>query len=175
MELKVETRNVDLRKSWQDKIDVEKEKLVRHHGSLVLRLRVSIESNTNHKDGGYEVKLVVSIPNDTVVVGRKGEIVKPLLTEAFDVLALQLKEIQRKKRTVKKAGGGVSVDKTGVIKMISPGESFGFIADIDEREIYFHENALKNTPLDNLNVGDGVYFAEETGDNGPQATWVRTL
>lgn len=173
MELKVETRNVELRKSWQDKIEVEKAKLIRHHANFVLHLRVSIEANKHHKDGGYDVKLVVSVPQDTVVVSRKGENVKSVLTEAFDVLALQLKEIQRKKRTVKKSGGAGSVDKTGIVRMISLGESFGFIVDLDKRDIYFHENALKNTSLDDLNEGDRVTFAEEIGDNGPQAVWVR--
>ena len=102
MELKVEARNVELKKGWQIKIEEEKEKLLKHHAGFVLHLRVSIEATTHHKEGGYEVKIVASVPNDTVVVTRKGEMVRPLLIEAFDVLALQLKEILRKKRKTKK-------------------------------------------------------------------------
>ncbi|HID69529.1 MAG TPA: HPF/RaiA family ribosome-associated protein, partial [Desulfobacterales bacterium] len=44
MDLKVETRNVELRKGWQKKIDEEKEKLIRHFANFVLHLRVSIEA-----------------------------------------------------------------------------------------------------------------------------------
>ena len=95
MELKVEARNVELKKGWQMKIDDEKEKLVRHYTSFVLHLRVVITATTHHKEGGYDVKLVASVPNDTVVVSRKGEQVRPLLIEAFDVLSLQLKEIHQ--------------------------------------------------------------------------------
>lgn len=98
MELKVEGRNLDVRKSWQDRIDEEKARLMRHHPGLILNLRVTIEETTSHKQGGYEVRLVTGVPNDTVVVKRKGDSVAPLLVEAFDTLGLQLKELQRKRR-----------------------------------------------------------------------------
>ena len=78
MELKVEARNVELKKGWQMKIEEEKEKLLKHHASFVLHLRVSIEATAHHKEGGYEVKIVASVPNDTVVVTKKGERVRPL-------------------------------------------------------------------------------------------------
>ena len=63
MELKVEARNVELKKGWQIKIEEEKEKLLKHHAGFVLHLRVSIEATTHHKEGGYEVKIVASVPN----------------------------------------------------------------------------------------------------------------
>ncbi len=174
MELKVEARNVELKKGWQIKIDEEKEKLVRHHAGFVLHLRVSIEATTHHKEGGYEVKVVASVPNDTVVVTRKGERVRPLLIEAFDVLALQLKEILRKKRKSKKqAEPTAAADSVGIINKVSPHESYGFITTFDDREIYFHENALKNVEIDDLVEGDSVIYGESVGDKGPQAAWVR--
>jgi cold shock CspA family protein len=44
---------------------------------------------------------------------------------------------------------------------------------LDEREIYFHENALKNVEIDDLAEGDSVIYGESLGDKGPQASWVR--
>ena len=174
MELKVEARNVELKKGWQMKIEEEKEKLLKHYASFVLHLRVSIEATTHHKEGGYEVKLVASVPNDTVVVTRKGEPVRPLLIEAFDVLTLQLKEILRKKRKSKKQAEPVNAgDSVGIIYKVSPHESYGFITTYDDREIYFHENALKNADIDDLVEGDSVIYGESLGDKGPQASWVR--
>ena len=174
MELKVEARNVELKKGWQIKIDEEKEKLIRHYAGFVLHLRVAIEATSHHKEGGYEVKLVATVPNDTVVVSRKGEPVRPLLIEAFDVLSLQLKEIQRKKRKAKKnTEQSMEVDSVGIIQKVSPHESYGFITTVDEREIYFHENALKNIAIDDLSEGDSVLYGESRGDKGPQASWVR--
>ncbi len=174
MELKVEARNVELKKGWQVKIDEEKEKLIRHYAGFVLHLRVAIEATTHHKEGGFEVKIVASVPNDTVVVSRKGEMVRPLLIEAFDVLSLQLKERLRKKRKAQKQPEQyVETDSVGIVHKVSPHESYGFITTFDNREIYFHENALKNVAIDDLTEGDNVVFGESFGDKGPQASWVR--
>jgi cold shock CspA family protein/ribosome-associated translation inhibitor RaiA len=174
MELKVEARNVELKKGWQIKIEEEKEKLLKNYASFVLHLRVTIEATTHHKEGGFEVKIVASVPNDTVVVTRKGDKVRPLLIEAFDVLTLQLKEILRKKRKIKKhIDSPMDGDSFGVINKVSPHESYGFITTFDEREIYFHENALKNVDMDDLMEGDSVIYGESFGDKGPQASWVR--
>ena len=177
MDLKVEARNVELRKGWQKQIDTEKEKLVRHFASFVLHLRVSIEATTGHKEGGYELKLIASVPQDTVVVSRKGGNVGPLLVEAFDVLSQQLKEILRKKRKHETAAEDTVDEGTqqGVIRKVSPYESYGFIVGPDEREIYFHENALKDVRIDDLTEGDSVMYAESLGDKGPQASWVRII
>lgn len=174
MELKIESRNVELRKGWQKKIREEQEKLVRHYPNFVLHLRVSIEATSHHKEGGFEIKLVATVPNDTVVVNRRGDGVRSTLTESFDVLTLQLKEILRKKRKNQKQPVQVAQsDGVGIIRMLSPHESYGFIMSNDERDIYFHENSLKNVMMEELSEGDSVIFGETLGDKGPQASWVR--
>ncbi|HHK60867.1 MAG TPA: HPF/RaiA family ribosome-associated protein [Desulfobacterales bacterium] len=176
MELQLEGRNLNLRKSWREKIQEERERLARHHPGLVHNLRVTIEETTHHKAGGYELRVVASVPNDTVVVKRKGEAVRPLLVDAFDTLGLQLKELQRKRR--KKVAKGAAPEAVprinfGVITAVYPYESYGFITTPDGREVYFHENALKEKGIDEIGIGDEVRFGETEGDKGPQATWVR--
>jgi len=103
MELQIETKNVELRKGWETRIDEAKNKLIRHYANFILHLRVTIEATMSHKAGGYVIKLIASVPDDTIVVERKGESVRPALTAAFDVLGLQLKEKMRKKRKSLKA------------------------------------------------------------------------
>ncbi|PID76785.1 MAG: cold-shock protein [Deltaproteobacteria bacterium] len=174
MELKIETRNVELKKGWQTRIEEEKEKLIRHYAGFVLHLRVTIEETAHHKEGGFEIKLVATVPGDTVVVARKGGSVRAALVESFDVLSLQLKENLRKKRkNIKHVEGGPDGDRHGMISKVSPHESYGFITGMDEREVYFHENALKDVKIDDLNEGDRVAYGESMGDKGPQASWVR--
>lgn len=174
MELQVEGRNLEIRKTWQEKIEEERKRLTRHHPGLIHTLRVSIEDTTSHKTGGYELSMVATVPNDTVVVKRKGEAVKTLLVDAFDTLGLQLKELQRKRRqTVKVPEGGRSTGAAGVIKSLYPFESYGFVTTPDGREIYFHENALKDISISQLTEGTDVRFGETQGDKGPQASWVR--
>jgi len=175
MELKIETRNVDLKKGWQTRIEEEQEKLLRNYANFVLHLRVTIEATSYHKEGGFEIKIVASVPNDTVVVTRKGGLVRTTLIEAFDVLTLQLKEKLRKKRKSVKVGADPlqEGDNYGIIRKVSPHESYGFIVTLDEREVYFHENALKDINIDSLSEGDAVFYGESFGDKGPQASWVR--
>ncbi len=176
MELQVEGRNLDIRKSWQEKIEEEKERLNRHHPGLVHHLRISIEETSQHRTGGHEVRVIASVPNDTVVVKRKGETVRPLLVEAFDTLGLQLKELQRKRRQSEKVVEGAAPSQlTGTIKSLFPYESYGFIMTAGGQEIYFHENALKDVSMEQLAEGDEVRFGEGEGDKGPTANWVKKV
>ncbi len=175
MELQVEVRNLELRKTWQNKIDEEKAKLNRHHAGLIQHLRVTIEGTKHHKEGGYEVRVVASVTNDTVVVKRKGEKVVPLLVDAFNTMGLQLKELQRKRRQSLKVHEGVPHnDISGTIKTLFMDESYGFIQSQAGLDVYFHENALKDVSMDNLAIGDAVRFGEDIGDKGPRAAWVRS-
>ena len=176
MELQVEGRNLEIRKAWQDKIEEEKGRLDRHHPGLVHHLRVSIEETAGHKAGGHEVRVVASVPNDTVVVKRKGEAVRPLLVEAFDTLGLQLKEMQRKRRqNGKEPEAGAVGPALGTIKSLFPYEFYGFLMTPDGQEVYFHENALKDVTMAQLAEGDEVRFGEGEGDKGPTAAWVKLV
>ena len=176
MELKIEARNLDMRKGWQEKIEEERNKLIRHYANFVLHLRVTIEATPGYKEGGFEVRLVASVPNDTVVVKRWGEKVRPLLVEAFDVLGLQLKEIVRKKqnhKSPKVQGAVLGIKSSGTIRRLFPEESYGFILTPDKQEVFFHEASLKDVGMSDLDEGDEVFFAMEDGEKGPQAAWVK--
>ncbi len=177
MELKIEAKNLDIRNSWQEKIEEERDKLIRHYANLVLHLRVAIEATPGYKEGGYEVRLVATVPNDTVAVKRWGESVRPLLVEAFDVLGAQLKELVKKRQNHKSAKnlGGMAGDGrvTGIVRKIFPKEAYGFIVTDDKLDVFFHANALRDVSISDISEGDEVLFVMEEGDKGPQATWVR--
>lgn len=174
MEFQVEARNMEMRKAWQDKLDEEKEKLTRHHPGLVHHLRATIEATKHHKGGGYELRVVASVPNDTLVVKRKGEKIVHMLVDAFNTLSLQLNELQRKRRqTVKGQEDVLYHDSMGTIKSVFPDESYGFIRSTAGDDIYFHENSLKDTEIQKLSEGDEVRFGHEVGDQGPCAAWVK--
>jgi cold shock CspA family protein/ribosome-associated translation inhibitor RaiA len=176
MELKIEAKNLDIRNSWQEKIEEERNKLIRHYANFVLHLRVTIEATPGYKEGGYEVRLVASVPNDTVAVKRWGESVRSLLVEAFDVLGLQLKEIVKKKQNHKGAKvqvGAIDGKSSGIIRKLMPEDEYGFIVTNDKRDVFFHANALRDVAMSDLAEGDEVLLALEEGEKGLQATWVR--
>jgi cold shock CspA family protein len=52
-------------------------------------------------------------------------------------------------------------------------EDYGFLQTADGREIYFHKNSVLQPGFDRLEVGTEVYYAEEAGEKGPQASTVR--
>jgi cold shock CspA family protein len=54
-------------------------------------------------------------------------------------------------------------------------EGYGFISADDGREIYFHRNAVLDNGFATLRPGAEVHFAEEEGENGPQASSVRAF
>lgn len=174
MEIQVDVRNLTMRNTWQEKIDEEKEKLTRHHPGLIQHLRMTIEGTKHHKEGGYEILVVATVPNDTVVVKRKGEKVIPLLVDAFNTLGLQLKEMQRKRRQTAKIKEGIPYNDTqGVIDKLFLEESYGFILTSEGQDVYFHENSLKDLTMNQLAIGDQVRFGQAEGDMGPCAAWVR--
>ena len=176
MELKIEAKNLDIRKSWQDKIEEERNRLIRHYANFVLHLRVTIEATPGYKEGGFEVRLVASVPNDTVAVKRWGENVRSLLTESFDVLGAQLKEIVKKKqnhKTAKMSGAVIDGKSSCIVRKIFPEESYGFIVSDDQVDVFFHANSLKDVAINELTEGGAVLVAMEVGDKCPQATWVR--
>ncbi len=177
MEIQVEGRNLEIRKTWQEKINEETSRLERHHAGFINHLRVTIEGTSSHREGGYELRLFAAIPNDTVVVKRKGEKVVPLMVDAFNTLGMQIKELQRKRRQSYKvqpeAAKGASGE--GVVKSVFPFESYGFIVTPQGQEIYFHENALKDININELSEGDSVKFGEGHGDKGPCAAWVKSV
>lgn len=51
-----------------------------------------------------------------------------------------------------------------------PADDCGFVITEDNREIYFHRNALLNGSYDSLKVGQEVRLHETMGENGPQIT-----
>ena len=61
------------------------------------------------------------------------------------------------------------------IAKLFPEEKYGFLETPDGREIYFHSNSVLQPGFDHLEVGAEVHFAEERGEQGPQASTVSFL
>ena len=58
------------------------------------------------------------------------------------------------------------------VARLFPEKGYGFLETPDDREIYFHRNSVLDSAFDQLKPGTPVRFAEEQGDEGPQATTV---
>jgi cold shock CspA family protein len=63
----------------------------------------------------------------------------------------------------------------GVVSEIVPMMDCGRILSSDGREIYFHRNSVVDEDFDLLEEGDQVWYTEEAGDEGPQASTVHIV
>lgn len=170
MNIHTEVRNTEMLEEWEEKINEEITRIKSHYLDIVHHLRISIIAATHHRLGAFTIKAVSSVPDDTIVVTKDGELVIPLIVEVFDDLNRRLREYNRRRQHLmrRKAPGAM-----GTVYRIIPEGDYGFIQSADGREVYFHKNALKNVSYEDIREGDLVEFCMEDGEKGPQATWVR--
>lgn len=160
---------------------------VRQHASKleefydrITSCRVVIEAPHHHHRQGnlYHVRVMVSVPHRELLVDREPgehhahEDAHVTIRDAFDAMRRQLEDYVRELRADVKVH---TVPAHGKVAKILPEEGYGFIETADGREIYFHRNSVLEASFEDLQVGTQVRFAEEQGDEGPQASTVRLV
>ncbi len=65
--------------------------------------------------------------------------------------------------------------RSGKIKKLMRDRGFGFIADTDGTEVFFHQTGLAEASYDDLNENDQAEFEVEKSDKGPRAVNVRVV
>jgi cold shock CspA family protein/ribosome-associated translation inhibitor RaiA len=146
--------------------------------------RVMVEDTTAARHSGkiYRVRLDIGVPHQTVFVDRKPveaderRDVYQAVKSAFDIARRRLHDLKEKQRHDVKTP--VLPPHGRVVKLLTDeaGVRYGFLMAEDGREIYFHENALAaGLDYEDLDVGTEVRFAEDQGDEGPQASTVALL
>jgi cold shock CspA family protein/ribosome-associated translation inhibitor RaiA len=172
-DIHIEGRQVEILPEWRAKIEAELARLQQHYHDPILHARVEIIGTAHHRLGAFEVHLMVNVPGDTITLMRQGDMVMPLVVEAFDALDRRLREhselVQQKVKTHEE------VAEHGRVVRLFPEDDYGFIETDDGLEVYFHAHALKKGKFSSLAPGMAVKFAQESGDQGPQAIWVQPL
>ena len=147
----------------------------------IVGCNVTLEApSRHHRHTGtqYRVRLEVSIPRGRIVVGRN-----PARTDAHEDLYAVVKQAFREARRqledrVRRLDGRVkahTLAAQGMVVRLFPEERYGFLRTEDGRDVYFHANAVLRGRFGQLQVGRGVRFVEESGDEGPQASTVDPL
>ena len=164
-----------------------REKVERHVDLLETRFgritsgRVVIKGpGPRHLTGGlYDINIRLAIPNAKEVdVGHTKQNderfadIDFALNDAFKRARRQLQD--RVRRLQGKIKHHEPAPIGSVARLDHSGE-FGFIATSDGREVYFHKNSVLDNAFHRLRLGDRVTFAEETGEQGLQASTVRIL
>jgi cold shock CspA family protein len=142
--------------------------------------RVTVEAPHRHQSQGklYVVRVDLRFPGGEAVASRapsahhSHEDVNVAVRDAFKAVRRQLQDQMRVRR------GDVKPHEApahGRIAALDAARGFGRIATPDGREIYFHGNSVLNAKFESLEVGNEVRFAEEAGDEGPQASSVQVI
>lgn len=92
------------------------------------------------------------------------------IRDAFDAARRKLQDYARRQRGATKVH---ALPRRATVTKLFPQEGFGFLKTPDGREVYFHKNSVLEPGFNRIRVGAEVYYAEEQGEKGPQATTVR--
>lgn len=128
----------------------------------------------HHRKGGpFNVRIDLKVPGSELSVNRQNaEDLAIAVRDAFDAARRQMEDRLRELRHDVKAHEPPPLAK---VAKIFAREGYGFLETADEREIYFHRNSVVGNQFDRLKPGVEVRFAEEMGENGPQASTVAVV
>ncbi|HXV83987.1 MAG TPA: HPF/RaiA family ribosome-associated protein [Candidatus Binatia bacterium] len=144
--------------------------------------RVSVEKPQEHQRSGnpFRVRIKLTVPPEheltAVRNAGEGDLHEPLpavVRRAFQAARQQLKKLVAKQQQRVKIHSDQQVG--GFIARLFPDQGYGFIENLEGREIYFHRNSLTGNEFDALEVGTGVRWTEQEGEKGPQASSVHIV
>jgi cold shock CspA family protein len=137
--------------------------------------RVVLEAPAVHhhrKGGPFNVRIDMRVPGNELSVNRQnGEDLSIAVRDAFDAARRVLEDYVRELRHDIKT----HEQQQAKVTRVFIDEGYGFLETTDGREIYFHRNSVLGGHFEHLKPGTAVRYAEEMGENGPQASTVAVL
>lgn len=120
----------------------------------------------------HRVRVDLTVPRGELVVRRQPHPdLLDAIQDAFRVAGRRLQDYARELPDGEPPEARTRPHR-GQVARLFPWEGYGFLRDDDGKELYFHRNSVLREGFDRLEVGTEVRYAEEEGDNGPQASSV---
>ncbi len=199
--LQITFRNMAASEAIEKRIRKKVDKLELFYNRL-LSCKVTVEAPHRHHRKGrtYAIRIDLTVPEDELVirhttnrlaVTRRASVKKDeielyerhepskqaaredlyvAIRDAFNAAGRKLQDYARRRSLAIKLH---KPPEHGRVIKLFPKERYGFLQTLDDREIYFHGNSVLKPGFDQLNIGMKVYFAEEEGEKGLQASTVR--
>ena len=168
MDLEIQTQHCEIHPRWRALIQRRMAKLTEFSNGI-LRVHVTVVHSAHHQRGDEEVRLLVTVPNGTLRVQKKGANMSDAIHASFSALERELEVwTARRKRFTKQPGP----QPAGTIARMMREQGYGVILMEDGREVYFHRNALRQLDFETLEQGTPVEFDLEHGEKGLQAASV---
>ena len=140
---------------------------------------VVAQPHRHHREGRlYSVRVDLVVPGGEIVVNRDHHLdhahedVYVALRDAFDAARRRLEDHVPRMRGVEKSHAARA---HGRVSQFFPLQGYGFIETPEGREIYFHRHAISDPEFHAVDIGSPVFFSEEEGDDGPQASAVHLV
>lgn len=153
----------------------EKAEGLERFSSEIVGCEVYVEGpGQHHREGGtYRVRIRVHVPEHEIAVSHKeSSALHPAISESFAAARRLLQDWVRKRRGFVKHH---EEQPTANVVRLLPEKDCGFLETADGREIYFNRNSVLEPGFEHLEVGDQVRFAEEQGNEGPQASSLQVV
>ena len=179
--LELSFRNVPKTEQIEEMIRERAAKIEKFHDGII-SCHVAVEGPQEEQSTGspFRVRINVRIPpgHELAVDREPGrdhlhDDLPIVIHRAFNALERQVKELKGKQQGDVKSHPDQEVG--GLVNKIFADEGYGFIRSMDGRDIYFHRNSVVGEGFDRLDIGTGVRFVEEPGEQGPQASTVQIV
>lgn len=168
--VQITSRNLELTEAIEANIREHAEKLDKYY-SRITSCRVMVEALPHRSL--YNLCIDITVPGTELVVKLDPNTDLYLaIRDAFRDAYRKLENFARRQRGDVKQHAEAP---RGLIKTLFPDQGYGFLTTMDGREIYFHEHSVQNHKFKQLTIGMEVRFAEEMGEKGPQATYVKAI
>lgn len=158
----------------------EKAEKLDQYCDQIMSCRVVVDTPHQHHHQGqlFSISVDLTVPGGEIVASRTAdehhahEDPYVAVRDAFNAVQRRLEDYVRvQKRKVKLH----EPPPHGRIAKLMKEEGYGFIDSFDGGEVYFHRNSVLHDAFDSLEVGNEVRFAEEMGEEGPQASSVALI
>jgi cold shock CspA family protein len=194
--IQISYRNVEASPAVEEWVRKEAEKLETFHRGI-LRCRVVLEVAHRHLRRGnrFQARVLLSVPGGQVAASSEAAPVDPeklleegkkvkryeieaphkdlrlAIADAFRAAARRLQDLlKRQRKQVKRH----ETNLARVVELFID-RGFGFLETSEGRRLYFHQHSVLNGAFKQLSLGTRVSFAEEKGEQGPQASTVRLV
>jgi cold shock CspA family protein/ribosome-associated translation inhibitor RaiA len=171
------------RSDWSlDLIHERAARLERYNDHIIsCHVIVAQPHHHQHKGRPYRVSLEVRLPRhqnlavveEPAIVHQGQANLRPVINGAFDTMERRLRSLGETSR--RQTLAPAADEQRGLVVRLFEQDGYGFLRTLDEREIYFHRNAVLHDDFDRLAVGTEVRFEAVLGEEGPQATTVQLV
>lgn len=145
---------------------------------------IAIEKIHDRPSSGspYRVRLDITVPPGHELVAESNPSgnnqyteVDTVIRDAFSMAERQLKELARRQRESQRTKSQTAQETTALVNKLFKEQGYGFIKTLEGQDVYFHRNSVLNDEFDRLEIGTGVHFFLEQGEQGPQASTVKIV